>query len=51
MSARKKLRIGLAVLWLRMAMIWKRDPLNSLTEYVFLETDMATDIYIYIYIF
>ncbi|KAF3939323.1 hypothetical protein ABW19_dt0202948 [Dactylella cylindrospora] len=31
-SARKKLRDGLSVLWLRMALIWKRDPLNSLVE-------------------
>ncbi|KAF3923347.1 hypothetical protein ABW21_db0204131 [Orbilia brochopaga] len=31
-SARKKLRDGLSVLWLRMALIWKRDPLNQLTE-------------------
>ncbi|KAK6528080.1 hypothetical protein TWF281_009337 [Arthrobotrys megalospora] len=31
-SARKKLRDGLSVLWLRMALIWKRDPLNYLVE-------------------
>ncbi|KAF3919921.1 hypothetical protein AA313_de0201744 [Arthrobotrys entomopaga] len=31
-SARKKLRDGLSVLWLRMALIWKRDPLNALIE-------------------
>ncbi|EPS37915.1 hypothetical protein H072_8348 [Dactylellina haptotyla CBS 200.50] len=31
-SARKKLRDGLSVLWLRMALIWKRDPLSALTE-------------------
>ncbi|KAK6542978.1 hypothetical protein TWF694_006910 [Orbilia ellipsospora] len=31
-SARKKLRDGLSVLWLRMALIWKRDPLNTLVE-------------------
>ncbi|KAK6360551.1 hypothetical protein TWF730_006691 [Orbilia blumenaviensis] len=31
-SARKKLRDGLSVLWLRMALIWKRDPLHYLVE-------------------
>ncbi|KAK6359792.1 hypothetical protein TWF696_000929 [Orbilia brochopaga] len=31
-SARKKLRDGLSVLWLRMALIWKRDPLNQLLD-------------------
>ncbi|RPB16577.1 hypothetical protein P167DRAFT_532133 [Morchella conica CCBAS932] len=31
-SARQQLRRGLSVLWLRMALIWRRDPLNSLIE-------------------
>jgi hypothetical protein len=31
-SARKKLKHGTAVLWLRMGLIWKRDPLTILTE-------------------
>jgi len=31
-SARSKIRVGLSILWLRMALIWKRDPLNSLIE-------------------
>ncbi|KAH0538114.1 hypothetical protein FGG08_005276 [Glutinoglossum americanum] len=31
-SARQKLQDGLSVLWLRMALIWKRDPLSTLTE-------------------
>lgn len=29
-SAREKFRDGLAMLWLRMGVIWKRDPLSSL---------------------
>lgn len=32
-SARTKLRKGLSVLWFRMALIWKRDPLLSTIEY------------------
>ncbi|KAI9787522.1 MAG: hypothetical protein M1839_000052 [Geoglossum umbratile] len=31
-SARQKLQDGLSILWLRMALIWKRDPLSTLTE-------------------
>lgn len=31
-SARKKLKTGLSVLWLRMGLIWKRDPLSMLIE-------------------
>ncbi|EXJ75508.1 uncharacterized protein A1O5_00014 [Cladophialophora psammophila CBS 110553] len=31
-SARQKLKDGLALLWLRMGLIWKRDPLAMLTE-------------------
>ncbi|KAG9786157.1 hypothetical protein KCU88_g2278, partial [Aureobasidium melanogenum] len=31
-SARQKLKDGLSLLWLRMGMIWKRDPLATLTE-------------------
>ncbi|CUS15498.1 unnamed protein product [Tuber aestivum] len=31
-SARNKLRHGLGVLWLRMALIWRHDPLLSLLE-------------------
>lgn len=31
-SARQQLRKGLCVLWLRMALIWRRDPLNCLVE-------------------
>ncbi|RDW91153.1 hypothetical protein BP5796_02318 [Coleophoma crateriformis] len=31
-SARKKLKTGLSVLWLRMGLIWKRDPLSMLLE-------------------
>ncbi|KIX94328.1 uncharacterized protein Z520_10038 [Fonsecaea multimorphosa CBS 102226] len=31
-SARQKLKDGLALLWLRMGLIWKRDPLATLTE-------------------
>ncbi|RPA99882.1 hypothetical protein L873DRAFT_1682405 [Choiromyces venosus 120613-1] len=31
-SARNQLRNGLSVLWLRMALIWRRDPLLSLIE-------------------
>lgn len=31
-SARQKLKDGLSLLWLRMALIWKRDPLASLFE-------------------
>ncbi|KAE9973466.1 hypothetical protein Vi05172_g12530 [Venturia inaequalis] len=31
-SARKKLKHGTAVLWLRMGLIWKRDPLTILTD-------------------
>ncbi|KAF3914813.1 hypothetical protein ABW20_dc0103007 [Dactylellina cionopaga] len=41
-SARKKLRDGLSVLWLRMALIWKRDPLHALTE-----TPAPTDVAAY----
>ncbi|KAI9893223.1 MAG: hypothetical protein M1814_000350 [Vezdaea aestivalis] len=32
-SARSKLKNGLSRLWLRMGLIWKRDPLSSLLEY------------------
>ena len=31
-SAREKLKDGLSLLWLRMGLIWKRDPLMTLTE-------------------
>ena len=31
-SAREKSRYGLALLWLRMGLIWKRDPLMALTD-------------------
>lgn len=31
-SARHKLRDGLSLLWLRMGLIWKRDPLSTLLE-------------------
>jgi predicted ATP-grasp superfamily ATP-dependent carboligase len=31
-SARKKLKNGVALLWLRMGLIWKRDPLQMLLE-------------------
>ncbi|RVX69369.1 hypothetical protein B0A52_06964 [Exophiala mesophila] len=31
-SARQKLKDGLSLLWLRMGLIWKRDPLATLTE-------------------
>ncbi|KAF8254118.1 hypothetical protein K440DRAFT_648719 [Wilcoxina mikolae CBS 423.85] len=32
LSARSQLRKGLSVLWLRMALIWNQDPLNSLID-------------------
>lgn len=31
-SAREKFKEGLSILWLRMGLIWKRDPLSSLIE-------------------
>jgi hypothetical protein len=31
-SARKKLKQGMSLLWLRMGLIWKRDPLSILTD-------------------
>lgn len=31
-SARQRLKDGLSLLWLRMGLIWKRDPLATLTE-------------------
>jgi len=31
-SAREKLKDGLSLLWLRMGLIWKRDPLSTLLE-------------------
>lgn len=31
-SAREKLKDGLSLLWLRMGLIWKRDPLMALTD-------------------
>ncbi|KAK5077330.1 hypothetical protein LTR64_005188 [Lithohypha guttulata] len=31
-SARQKLKDGISLLWLRMGLIWKRDPLNVFTE-------------------
>lgn len=31
-SARRKLKDGLSLLWLRMSIIWKRDPLSTMTE-------------------
>jgi Fusaric acid resistance protein-like len=31
-SAREKLKDGLSLLWLRMGLIWKRDPLMTLTD-------------------
>jgi hypothetical protein len=32
LSARQKLKDGLSLLWLRMGLIWKRDPLATLTD-------------------
>ncbi len=32
-SARKKLKDGTSLLWLRMGLIWKRDPLTTLPEH------------------
>lgn len=32
-SARKKLKQGVSILWLRMGLIWKRDPLSILTDH------------------
>lgn len=31
-SAREKFKEGLSILWLRMGLVWKRDPLAILTE-------------------
>lgn len=31
-SAREKFKDGLSILWLRMGLVWKRDPLAMLTE-------------------
>ncbi|WEW57960.1 hypothetical protein PRK78_003427 [Emydomyces testavorans] len=31
-SARRKLKDGLSLLWLRMSIIWKRDPLSAVTQ-------------------
>lgn len=31
-SARERLKEGLSLLWLRMSLIWKRDPLSTLVE-------------------
>jgi hypothetical protein len=31
-SAREKFKDGLSLLWLRMGLIWKRDPLSTLLE-------------------
>ncbi|PQE04711.1 ribosomal l19 protein [Rutstroemia sp. NJR-2017a BBW] len=31
-SARKKFKEGLSLLWLRMGLVWKRDPLSVVTE-------------------
>ena len=31
-SARKKFKDGLSILWFRMGLVWKRDPLAMLTE-------------------
>ncbi|KAI9790313.1 MAG: hypothetical protein M1835_001073 [Candelina submexicana] len=31
-SARRKFKDGLSLLWLQMALVWKRDPLSSITE-------------------
>ena len=31
-SAREKFKEGLSILWLRMGLVWKRDPLAMLTE-------------------
>lgn len=31
-SARRKLKDGLSILWLRMALIWKRDPLSMMVD-------------------
>ncbi|KAJ9223066.1 hypothetical protein DTO169C6_4540 [Paecilomyces variotii] len=31
-SARKKLKDGLSLLWLRMSVIWKRDPLSTMVQ-------------------
>lgn len=50
-SARRKLRDGLSLLWLRMGLIWKRDPLSTLLEgesqnaYMNLSEEMALQRY------
>jgi hypothetical protein len=31
-SARQKFKSGLSLLWLRMGLIWKRDPLSVILE-------------------
>lgn len=31
-SARRKLKVGMSILWLRMSLIWKRAPLSSLLD-------------------
>ena len=31
-SAREKFKDGLSIIWLRMGLVWKRDPLATLTE-------------------
>lgn len=31
-SARRKFKEGLSILWLRMGLIWKRDPINILVD-------------------
>ncbi|KAG0652079.1 hypothetical protein D0Z07_1078 [Hyphodiscus hymeniophilus] len=51
-SARQKFKDGLALLWLRMGLIWKRDPLSTLTEgespdaYMNLSEEMALQRYL-----
>ena len=31
-SARQKLKDGLSIIWLRMGLIWKRDPLSAILD-------------------
>jgi len=50
-SARKKFKDGLSLMWLRMALIWKRDPLSvmlegeSATKYMNLSEEFALQAY------
>lgn len=34
LSARRQLRMGLSKLWFRMSIMWSKDPLDCLVEYV-----------------